>query len=106
MLFLLTSSFAFPPEAITPIGQPVSLPPVIIATLMGGAAATIGYIVLTRFLAVPTARRVLLVLAIIVLIAMAFTPFGITEVPTAQIIILNIMHVVAGLVPVAALMRT
>ncbi|HSH03857.1 MAG TPA: DUF6069 family protein [Anaerolineae bacterium] len=104
LLFLIGSLFTFPDNAITPMGTPVSIAPVIITTLLGGLFATIGYLVLTKFMP-ERANQIMWVVAIIVLLGMAPSPFGITNVPVLQIIILEIMHIVAAL-PVYALTKS
>ncbi|MEM8546322.1 MAG: DUF6069 family protein [Cyanobacteria bacterium P01_H01_bin.119] len=96
-LYLMGSTFTFPADAITPTGDPVTVAPVILASILGGLVATISYFLLTRFLARVTANRVMWVLTGVVLIGMFFTPFGIENVPIAQIVILEIMHFVAAL---------
>jgi len=105
ILFLVGSLFTFPDDAITPMGEPISLALVVIVTFIGGIVATIGYTALTRFLPVKVANRVMWVGAIIVLLGMGLQPFGIENVPVAQIIILEIMHLVASLLPVGGLTR-
>jgi hypothetical protein len=87
---------AFPPEALTPAGQPVSAVPVIVATVVGSIAGIIGYSILTRFINRPRVDYIFIGLAVLVLIGMVFTPFGIQNVPVAQIVILEIMHLVVG----------
>jgi hypothetical protein len=105
LLFLLGSTFTFPAEALTPMGAPITIGPVVILTLLAGLVATIGYTVLTRFLAISTANRVMWIVAVVVLIGMFFSPFGIENVPLAEIVILEVMHLVAGLIPVYLLTR-
>ena len=96
LLFFIGSLFTFPDNALTPTGDPVTIVPVVVVTLFGGIAATVGYIVLTRFLAKATANRVMLIGGALVLIGMFFNPFSIENVPVAEIVILEIMHIVAA----------
>jgi hypothetical protein len=99
ILFDVGSTFTFPADAITALGGPISLPAVVISTLVSGLLATLGYVVLTRFLSVRVARIVFWVCLALVLLLSAANPFGITNVPIAEIVILEIMHLVAGLLP-------
>lgn len=105
VLFFIGSLFTFPPDAITPLGVPITIGAVISITLLGGVVATFGYTILTRFLNISTANRVMWIAAVLVLIGMFFSPFGITNVSIAQIVVLEIMHLVAGLLPVSMLTR-
>lgn len=105
LLFLIGSLFTFPPEAITPMGGPIELPIVAVLTLGAGIFATIGYLVLTRIMGLTTAHRVTIMVTILVLLGMAVNPFvSIQNAPMSQILILEIMHLVAAL-PVVALLR-
>ena len=104
-LYLIGTTFTFPADAITPMGVPITIVPVISVSVIAGVTATVGYFVLTVFLAKETANRVMLVLSAIVLIGMFFSPFGIENAPFAQIAILEIMHFVAAL-PVWRLIRS
>ncbi|MEM9005699.1 MAG: DUF6069 family protein [Cyanobacteria bacterium P01_F01_bin.86] len=96
-LYLIGSTFTFPANAIAPTGDPVTVAPVILASILGGLAATIGYLLLTRFFSRVMAKRIVWVLTGLTLAGMFFTPFGIENVPIAQIVILEIMHLVAAL---------
>ena len=105
LLFLIGSIFTFPDDALTPLGEPVGLAPVIVVSAVGGIAATVGYMVLLRFLTKTNANRVMWAFTVLVLIAMFRNPFGIENVPMAEVVILEIMHFVAAL-PVFALTRS
>jgi hypothetical protein len=96
VLYLIGSTFTFPPDAIAPTGVPVTIVPVAMITAVAGAVATVGYLVLTRFLSPRWTNLVMWLTAAAVLIGMFFTPFGIENVPVAQIVILEIMHLVAA----------
>lgn len=99
ILYFIGTQFTFPDDALTPLGVPVTIMPVVLITLLSGIVATIGYIVLTRFVPVATARRLFWILVAVVLIVMFFPPFNITNVPFAEVMILQTMHLVAGLLP-------
>lgn len=87
---------AWPPEALTGMGVPVALPAVIGMTVIASITATIVYLVMSRILSRERANRWFIILAVLVLVMMFFTPFTITNVPTVQIVLLEIMHVVLG----------
>ena len=105
LLFFMGSSFTFPPEALTPMGQPITIGPVVVMTLLAGVAATVGYTIFTRYWVPIMANRITWVGAAVVLVGMFFSPFGIENASAAQVVILEIMHLVAGLVPVYFLIR-
>ena len=105
VLYLLGISFTFPVTAIAPTGSPVLLINVLVSTLIGGVGAVVAYYLLTKFLAQPTARLVMWILTILVLIASIPGPLSITNVPVSEIVVLNIMHLIAGLVPVYLLTK-
>lgn len=88
---------AFPQEILTPMGVPLTLGPVAGMTLFGAIGGTVAYLVLTRFLAKPLADRIFLILAVAVLIFMAFSPLNLPGAPMMQVIFLEIMHLVAGI---------
>jgi hypothetical protein len=100
MLYLLGTTFTFPANAIAPTGSPVLLINVLVSTLIGGLGAVGAYYLLSKFLAQPTARLVMWILTILVLVASIPGPLSITNVPVSEVIMLNIMHLVAGLAPV------
>lgn len=104
VLYLIGSTFTFPPDAITPVGEPVTIVPVAMITAVAGAVATVGYLVLTRFLSPRWTNLVMWLTAAAVLIGMFFSPFSIENAPVAEIVILEIMHVVT-IVPVYLLTR-
>lgn len=87
---------AFPPDALTPMGVPVDAVAVIGASVVSTVAAIVGYFVFTRFLSLQRAKQTFVVLAVLVLVGMAFNPLGITNAPALQIVLLEIMHLVLG----------
>lgn len=105
LLYLFSTTFTFPPDAITPMGDPVTLIHVLVSTLIGGLGAILVYFLLTRFLTQPTGRRVMWVLTVLVLIGGFYGPFDIKNVPVSEIVVLEIMHLVAGLAPVYLLTK-
>ncbi len=75
LYFIGSAMGAFPETVLNPAGQPITLIPVIMVTLIGAVAGTLGYLVLSRFMVKPLANRWFTIIAVVVLIAMAFTPF-------------------------------
>ncbi len=105
VLYLIGSAFgSFPEDVLTPMGTPIQLIAVVIMTLGGGIVATVGYFVLTRFLSVKMAKIAMWILGILVLGGMFFSPLSL-ELPLFGIVLLEIMHFVAGLLPLGALTR-
>lgn len=105
VLFLIGGALsAFPDDVLTPMGAPIQLLPVVIVTLVGGITATAGYFVLTRFLSVKMAKIALWVLGILVLAGMFFSPLSL-GLPIVGVVLLEIMHLVAGLLPLVGLTR-
>ena len=104
VLFLVGNALgAFPEDVLTPLGEPISLVPVVLMTIVGGIAATVGYIVLTRFLSVRNAKIALWVIGALVLFGMFFSPLGLEGMPALGIFLLEVMHFVAGLMPIGRL---
>ncbi len=106
VLFLIGNVLgAFPDDVLTPMGTPIQLVAVVITTLLGGIVATIGYFVLTRFLSVKFAKVAMWIIGILVLAGMFFTPLSL-GLPIFGVILLEIMHFVAGLLPIIQLTRS
>lgn len=97
VLYLVSAALGwFPPDVLSPMGEPITLAPVLGMTLFGAIAGTIGYLVLSRFLTKAQANRWFTILAVIVLVLMVATPLGLTGAPVMQIVVLEIMHLVIG----------
>lgn len=97
ILFFIGSAMgAFPADALTPMGAPVDIMAVVGFSVVSTIAAIVIYFLLHRFLSVERARQVFLILAVLVLVGMAFNPLGITNVPILQIVLLEVMHLVLG----------
>lgn len=97
ILFFIGSALgAFPADALTPMGVPVDIIAVVAASIVPTIAAIIGYFVLVRFLSLARAKQVFMILAVLVLLGMVYNPFGITNVPMLQIVLLEVMHLVLG----------
>jgi hypothetical protein len=96
LYFIGAAMGAFPPTVLNPAGQPITIVSVITVGLVGAIAGTIGYLILSRIMVQPLANRWFVILAVIVLIGMAFTPFTLPGAPTSMIVFLEIMHLVIG----------
>ena len=97
VIFLIASAMGFfPSSVITPAGQPFSLVPVIMMSLLPSIVAGGVYALIARF--ARNANQIFLWVAAAVFIFMFFSPFSIKGAPTGMIVSLEIMHVVvAGL---------
>ena len=86
-------------------GQPFSIIPVIVTSLIGALGGGVAYLLIDRFLG--NVKRNWTILAIVVLVLFAFNPFvGLTNGNTTAIVVLEIMHlVVAGLTYYFLIMR-
>lgn len=95
---------AFPSDAVAPgQGGPVTLGPVL-ALSAAGSAVGVGVFAILR-LFTDKAWTVFLGMAVAVVLFMAVPPFQIQDVPVAQIVLLEIMHLVAALATVGAVAR-
>lgn len=104
LYFVATAIGALP--AMSSMGQPITLVPVLIFTIGAGIVATLLYLVLTRFLAPGRANAIFLIIASLVLIGMAFTPVtSIVDPTVATVLVLETMHLAAALPLMAALTR-
>jgi hypothetical protein len=104
LYFVATTIGALP--VMASMGQPITLIPVLIFTVGGGIAATILYLILTRFFEQPRANTIFLVVASLVLIGMAFTPItGILNPTVTTVLMLESMHGVAALAPMSTLTK-
>lgn len=106
-LFIVTQGVGFPETALnTQFNQPFSWPPFAFASIMAAVFATVGYIVLTRFLSKRIANITMWVVGILIIAAMTVTPFtGTSGMPFIGKMVMEITHLVAGLLPLAALTR-
>jgi hypothetical protein len=98
LYFIGAAMGGFPETVIAPTGVPITVGPVILLTIAGAVAGTIGYIALSRFLSKAQADRWFVILASIVLVLMAITPIQLASAGAGalQIILMEIMHVVIG----------
>ncbi|RLT43573.1 MAG: hypothetical protein DWI57_04190 [Chloroflexi bacterium] len=96
LYFIGAALGAFPADALTPMGVPVDVTAILGISVVATVAAIIGYFVLTRLLSVARAQQIFTIVAVLVLLGMATTPFGITNAPMMQIVLLEVMHLVMG----------
>ena len=95
ILFFVGSALsAFPSNVITPMGTPLTIVQVVLMSVVGVLAGTLVYTILSRLTA--ASNRWFTIVAVIVLILMAFSPFSLAGAPTLMIVFLEIMHLVAG----------
>lgn len=107
VLYFVGSLFGwFPETVLTPMGEPLTIVNIVLLTAIGGVAGTLVYLLLSRFLAKTRADTVFMVLAVLVIVAMAITPLQLPGAPVMMIVMLEIMHLVAGGLPVYFLTRT
>lgn len=105
ILYLISTTIGALPAMAT-MGQPITLVPVLTFTIGGGIAATIGYLILTRFLTHGRANTVFVIIASLVIIGMAFTPITSVVEPTVMtVVMLEIMHLAAALPPMFTLTK-
>ena len=96
LFFISSAQGAFPADVLTPMGAPVNITAILGISVAATVAAIIGYFVLIRFLSLERAKQVFVILAVLVLVGMAFNPLSIANVPTLQIVLLEVMHLVPG----------
>ena len=99
---------AFPPDAIAPGPEgrvrPITLGPVVILSAAGPVVGATIYAILRRF--TSRAWMVFVWIAVAILLIMAVPPFQIENAPVAQVVILEIMHLVAAGATIGMLGRT
>lgn len=96
---------SFPDTALTPMGRPVDIFGAAFVSVLGVLGGTVVYTALTRFMDTPRANRWFTIIAIVVLVVMVASPFAIPGAPVSQIVIMEIMHLVAGLAAIYFLTR-
>lgn len=96
---------SFPDTALTPMGRPVDAFGAAFVSILGVLGGAVVYTLLSRFMATPRANRWFLIIAIVVLVLMIPTPLGIPGAPTSQVILMELMHLVAGISAIFFLTR-
>jgi hypothetical protein len=99
VLFLVGDALgAFPPDAIAPgpegQARPITLGPVVILSAAGPGVGAAVYGILRRF--TRRARMAFVWIAAAVLLIMAVPPFLVENAPVAQVVILQVMHLVTA----------
>ena len=85
-----------PQTVLTPMGQPITIAPMIIMSILPLLIGTLAYTILTRFVNNPLANRIFVIVSILLLIGMAFSPLQLPGAPLGMIVILEVAHLVAG----------
>ena len=96
---------SFPATALTPMGRPVDAVGAAVLSVFGVLAGAVVYTILTRLMITARANRWFLIIAIIVLVLMAPSPLAVPGAPASQIVIMEIMHLVAGISAIYFLTR-
>jgi hypothetical protein len=106
VLYLLGRALgSFPVTALTPMGRPVDAVGTAVFSVFGVLAGTLVYTVLSRLMDTSRANRWFLIIAIVVLVLMVLSPLGVSGAPTSQIVIMEIMHLGAGISAIYFLTR-
>jgi hypothetical protein len=106
VLYLLGRALgSFPSTALTPMGRPVDALGAAVLSVFGVLAGALVYTILTRLMDTARANRWFLIIAIVVLVLMVLSPLGIPGAPASQIVIMEIMHLVAGISAIYFLTR-
>ncbi|MFN8466870.1 MAG: DUF6069 family protein [Caldilineaceae bacterium] len=96
VLYFVGAALGWMPDTVlTPMGLPVTIVPVVASTVIALVVATIVYSILNRFTGNP--NRWFTIIAVIVLVVSAVSPLSLPGAPTMMIVLLEVMHVVAGI---------
>jgi hypothetical protein len=85
----------FPDTVLSPAGIPITVVPVVVSTILGLIVATIVYSILNRFTGNP--NRWFTIIAVVVLVLSAASPLTLAGAPVMMIVMLEAMHLVAGI---------
>jgi len=95
ILFVVGAAMGgFPSDVLTPMGVPITLPTVLLMSVVPILIGALGYTILSRITANPA--RWFTILTIIILILMFVTPLQLAAAPTLMVVLLEIMHLVVG----------
>jgi len=105
IVYLVASTLDAIPETVLvgPMSLPITLFPVVSATMLGAVAGIIVYALLLRFTRQP--QRIFMGMAAVVLV-LTIGPTLTLGAPVEMVIALNVMHVVAGVAVVVMLTRS
>ena len=96
VLYFVGAALGWMPETVlTPMGLPVTIVPVVASTVIALVVATIVYSILNRFTGSP--NRWFTIIAVVVLVVSAVSPLSLPGAPTMMIVVLEVMHLVAGI---------
>jgi hypothetical protein len=88
----------FPEDVIIPnAGQPLTVMPVVISSIITAIGATALFLLLSKFFA-HNASKNFTVIAVLFLLVSCAGPFSIPNAPTTMILGLNLMHVWSGII--------
>lgn len=96
LFYIFSTTGIFPKGFIVEQANgPITVIPVIVASIIPLAIATLLYALLARF--TKRANRIFWIIAIAFLLFSLYSPFSIPNVATSMAIGLNVLHIVAGL---------
>ena len=93
-----------PDTVLTPMGLPVTIVPVVASTVVALVVATIVYSLLNRFTGNP--NRWFTIIAVVVLVVSFVSLLTLPGAPTMMIVVLEAMHLVAGVAAIYFLRRS
>ena len=95
VLYFIGAALGWIPDTVlTPMGVPVTIVQVVASTVVALVVATIVYSILNRFTSNP--NRWFTIIAVVVLVVSAVSPLTLPGAPVMMIVMLELMHVVAG----------
>jgi hypothetical protein len=105
IVYLIASSLGAIPQTVLaqPMNQPITIIPVIMASLMGALAGSILFAVLRRWLHAPVWS--LYIMAAVALVLAEIPALQLQGAPPAMLVALNVMHLVAAGIVVWALLQ-
>ena len=105
VLYFIGAALGWMPETVlTPMGVPVTIVPVVASTVVALVVATIVYSILNRFTGNP--NRWFTIVAVVLLVVSFASPLTLPGAPTMMIVVLEAMHLVAGVAAIYFLRRS
>lgn len=96
VLYFVGAALGWIPDTVlTPMGLPVTIVPVMASTVVALVVATIVYSILNRFTRNP--NRWFTIIAVVILVVSAVSPLSLPGAPVMMIVVLEVMHLVAGI---------
>ena len=96
VLYFVGAALGWIPDTVlSPMGLPVTIVPVVASTVVALVVATIVYSILNRFTGNP--NRWFTIIAVVVLVVSAASPLTLPGAPVMMIVVLEAMHLVAGI---------